>query len=94
MARCYGARIDKVLGPEGPGEEIAPGLHARELVYLHDHEWARTADDVLWRRTKLGLHMTEAQRQDVARWWAARWPGETTTPTTNTGDSVGTTTWS
>jgi glycerol-3-phosphate dehydrogenase len=47
---------------------------------------------VLWRRTKLGLHLTAAQRQDVARWWAARWPGETTT--THTGDSVRTTTWS
>ena len=92
LARCYGARIDKVLGTEGLGEEIAPGLHEGELVYLHDHEWARTPDDVLWRRTKLGLHMSEAQRQDVARWWAARWPAETTT--TNTGDSVRTTTWS
>ncbi|WP_369819197.1 glycerol-3-phosphate dehydrogenase [Pelomonas sp. Root1444] len=92
LARGYGARIDKVLGAEGLGEEVAPGLHECELVYLHDHEWARTPDDVLWRRTKLGLHLTEAQRQDVARWWAARWPGETTT--TPTADSVRTTTWS
>jgi glycerol-3-phosphate dehydrogenase len=92
LARCYGARVDRILEPDGLGAEIAPGLHERELVYLHDHEWARTADDVLWRRTKLGLHLTAAQRQDVARWWAARWPGETTT--THTGDSVRTTTWS
>ncbi|WP_200955365.1 glycerol-3-phosphate dehydrogenase [Pelomonas sp. Root1237] len=94
LARCYGARIDRVLGAEGLGEEIAPGLHEGELVYLHDHEWARTPDDVLWRRTKLGLHMSEAQRRDVARWWATRWPGETTTTTTSIGDSVRTTTWS
>lgn len=94
LARCYGARIDKVLGQAGLGEAIAPGLQESELVYLHDHEWARTADDVLWRRTKLGLHLTEAQRQDVARWWAARWPSETTTQTTNIGDDVRTTTWS
>ena len=94
LARCYGARIDKVLGQTGLGEAIAPGLYECELVYLHAHEWARTADDVLWRRTKLGLHLTEAQRQDVARWWAERWPSGTTTQTTNIGDNVRTTTWS
>jgi len=38
-----------------------------ELTYLTQHEWARTADAVLWRRTKCGLHMTEAQRQRVAQ---------------------------
>ncbi len=73
LARCYGARIDKVVGPEGLGEEIAPGLHEAELNYLHQHEWARSADDVLWRRTKLGLHMTAADRERVARWCEARW---------------------
>ena len=50
---------------------MAPGLHEAELRYLHDHEWARSADDVLWRRTKLGLHHSEAQRAAVATWWAA-----------------------
>ena len=38
------------------GAEVAPGLYEAELRYLHDHEWARSADDVLWRRSKLGLH--------------------------------------
>jgi glycerol-3-phosphate dehydrogenase len=94
LARCYGARIELVAGSQGLGEEIVPGLHEAELVYLHDHEWARSADDVLWRRTKLGLHLTPEQRERVASWWKARWP----TPTTNTpipGDtSVRTTTWS
>jgi glycerol-3-phosphate dehydrogenase len=42
-------------------------LSERELRYFVDHEWARTAEDVLWRRTKCGLHMTEAQRQRVAQ---------------------------
>jgi glycerol-3-phosphate dehydrogenase len=32
-----------------------------------EHEWARTAEDVLWRRTKCGLRMTEAQRARVAQ---------------------------
>ncbi len=73
LARCYGARIDKVVGPEGLGQEIAPGLYEAELNYLHRHEWARSADDVLWRRTKLGLHMTTADRELVARWCKAHW---------------------
>jgi glycerol-3-phosphate dehydrogenase len=91
LARGYGSRAEALLA-DGLGEAVAPGLHEAELRHLHEQEWARSADDVLWRRTKLGLHLTAAQRQDVARWWAARWPGETTT--THTGDSVRTTTWS
>jgi glycerol-3-phosphate dehydrogenase len=73
LARCYGARIDKVVGPQGLGEEVAPGLYEAELDYLHEHEWARSAEDVLWRRTKLGLHMSAADREKVARWCEARW---------------------
>ena len=49
------------------GIAYAPGLHEAELRYLRDHEWARCADDVLWRRSKLGLHLDEASRADVAR---------------------------
>ncbi|WP_257828331.1 glycerol-3-phosphate dehydrogenase [Rhizobacter sp. J219] len=94
LARCYGSRIELVAGSQGLGEEIAPGLHEAELVYLHDHEWARSPDDVLWRRTKLGLHITDTQRQAVARWWAARWPTDARTEPMNTGDNVRTTTWS
>jgi glycerol-3-phosphate dehydrogenase len=76
LARCYGARIDMVIGPEGLGEEVAPGLHEAELHYLRQREWARSADDVLWRRTKLGLHMTAAERERVARWCEAHWPSQ------------------
>ena len=92
LARCYGSRIELVANGTGLGEEIAPGLHEAELVYLHDHEWARSADDVLWRRTKLGLHLTESERQTVARWWAARWGGEPMNP--GAPDDVRTTTCS
>ena len=81
----------KAGGSAGLGEEIAPGLHEAELAYLHEHEWARSADDVLWRRTKLGLHLNESQRQAVARWWAARWPDNESPGATN---NVRTTTWS
>ena len=54
------------------GAEVAPGLYECELNHLHDREWARSADDVLWRRTQLGLHLSPAQRDQVAQWWAAR----------------------
>jgi glycerol-3-phosphate dehydrogenase len=52
---------------------VAPGLHESELEWLHREEWARSADDVLWRRTKLGLHFTPAQRAAVNAWCEARW---------------------
>jgi glycerol-3-phosphate dehydrogenase len=73
LARCYGARVELLLGAGELGAEVAPGLFAAELNYLHDHEWARSADDVLWRRTKLGLHLDAAQRGRVAAWCAAQW---------------------
>lgn len=73
LARAYGARVELVLQSGELGAEVVPGLFEAELNYLHDHEWARTADDVLWRRSKLGLHLTEAQRAAVADWCDARW---------------------
>jgi glycerol-3-phosphate dehydrogenase len=39
--------------------------YERELTYLIEHEWARSAEDALWRRTKCGLHMSAAQRRRV-----------------------------
>lgn len=70
MARAYGARIARVLPPSeaGMGEEVAPGLYEAELAYLRNEEWATTADDVLWRRSKLGLHVDAAARARVADW--------------------------
>ena len=82
LARGYGARVQTLLeAPGGLGAEVAPGLHAAELHYLHDHEWARNADDVLWRRTKLGLHYNAAQRAAVAAWCERHWAGMTVTET-------------
>ncbi len=77
LARAYGSRIDMLLG-QPLGAEVAPGLHEAELAYLHEHEWARSADDVLWRRSKLGLHLTEAERGAVADWCASHWPEPST----------------
>ena len=72
LARGYGSRVDAVL-KGGLGAEVAPGLYECELYYLHANEWARNADDVLWRRTKLGLHYTADERAAVAAWCSAHW---------------------
>jgi glycerol-3-phosphate dehydrogenase len=65
--RRHGSRSEQVLGNGELGEHYGAGLHERELAYLLEHEWASSADDVLWRRTKVGLHMTPAQRERVAQ---------------------------
>ncbi len=59
LARNYGTRIDHILDGvhhlAGLGEPVLPGLYAAEARYLVHEEFARTAEDILWRRTKLGL---------------------------------------
>ena len=71
LFRRHGAKTAEVLGeakdPSDLGEDFGANLTEREVAYLVEHEWARTADDVLWRRTKAGLHMSEAQRARVAQ---------------------------
>jgi len=69
LARCYGTRVVPMLA-RGLGTEIAPGVFAGELAHLREHEWARSGDDVLWRRTKLGLHLDAAGRAAVKAWMA------------------------
>ncbi|WP_112991638.1 glycerol-3-phosphate dehydrogenase [Herminiimonas fonticola] len=60
-ARAYGTRIKLMLADRSSladmGEEIAPGLFAAEVAYLQRHEWATCDEDILWRRSKLGLHL-------------------------------------
>ena len=63
--RRHGAQSPAVVGDGDLGEEYGAGLTAREVLWLKDREWARSAEDVLWRRTKAGLLMTEAQRARV-----------------------------
>ncbi len=77
LARAYGT-VALTLAERGLGAEIAPGLHEAELQHLVDHEWARSADDVLWRRSKLGLHLDNAAKTAVAAWFAARSTSMTT----------------
>jgi glycerol-3-phosphate dehydrogenase len=65
--RRHGAEAPAVLGDGELGEHYGAGLTERELGHFVDHEWANSAEDVLWRRTKCGLHMSEAQRARVAQ---------------------------
>jgi glycerol-3-phosphate dehydrogenase len=67
LFRRHGTLAHEVLGDGRLGEDYGAGLTEREVSYLMQHEWARSADAVLWRRTKCGLHMTEAQRHRVAQ---------------------------
>ena len=67
LARAYGTRCETLLA-SGLGDAVAPGVHVGELAYLGRIEWARHGDDVLWRRSKLGLHLTAKQREAVAAW--------------------------
>jgi len=70
-AHAYGSQAEALLAADS-GTEVAPGLFEVELHHLVEQEWARSADDVLWRRSKLGLHYTAAQREAVAGWFGTR----------------------
>ncbi len=76
LARAYGTRIDRVLGAatslDDLGRDFGGTLFEAELRYLVDQEYARTAEDVLWRRSKLGLHLPAEALQAVADWFAAQ----------------------
>jgi glycerol-3-phosphate dehydrogenase len=71
---AYGTRVDDVLKtakePVDLGLHFGADLTAAEVHYLMAKEWARTADDVLWRRSKLGLRFNDAQRVMLDRFMA------------------------
>ncbi len=66
LALRHGSLADEVLGEarreSDLGEQLGAGLTEREVRYLAQREWAREPEDVLWRRTKCGLHLTAAER--------------------------------
>ena len=78
LARAYGTRVKNVIGNARSvadlGRAFAPGLYEAELTYLRDTEWARSAQDVLWRRSKLGLHVEpgtlDSITHDIDAWFA------------------------
>jgi glycerol-3-phosphate dehydrogenase len=66
LARAYGTRVYRFLQQANRmsdlGRDFGCGLSDAEVAYLAEHEWARSADDILWRRSKLGLHMSAEQQ--------------------------------
>ncbi len=73
-ARAYGTRMNRMLdgctAVADLGEEVLPGLYATEIHYLRAAEFARTAHDVLYRRSKLGVHLPAASEQVLDGWLA------------------------
>lgn len=67
LAKAYGTRALRWLG-ERRGRDFGAGLSQAEVEYLRAEEWARTAEDVLWRRTKLGLRLDAAQQAKLAEY--------------------------
>jgi glycerol-3-phosphate dehydrogenase len=71
LVRAYGTRVERVLGTatglDDLGLRFGADLTAAEVRYLMAKEWALTAEDVLWRRSKLGLRFTEAQTAVLGR---------------------------
>lgn len=71
-ARTYGACVQHIIGSARSLADLEPteveGICMAELRYLVSQEWARTGEDVLWRRTKLGLHLSREQQAQVHAW--------------------------
>ena len=70
--RLYGTRCERLLAnvrqPSDLGLAFGEGVYQVEVEYLRRVEWARTADDMIWRRTKLGLQMSAASVQRLQQW--------------------------
>lgn len=84
LVSCYGSRIWRWLRPgddwQALGGQIVADLSYAELRYLATEEWVKTADDLLWRRTKLGLTTTPSEQQQVAQ-ALAQWQSSAQQPT-------------
>ena len=80
LCRRHGAALDELLEtvttPADLGRHFGGHLHEVEVRYLMREEWAVDADDVLWRRTKEGLHMTAEQRRAFAEWLSLQIPNK------------------
>ena len=72
LARAYGTETRKMLAgidsAAGLGRHFGGTLYEAEVLHLMDNEWARTAEDVLWRRSKLGLRLTQDQAAALNLW--------------------------
>jgi glycerol-3-phosphate dehydrogenase len=76
LARAYGTRVEKILGKarsvDDLGVEFGAGLFQAEIDYLIGQEFALTAEDILWRRSKRGLHLSPVERARVSAYLNAR----------------------
>jgi glycerol-3-phosphate dehydrogenase len=76
LVRAYGTRVERVVGSARAREDLGPmisaDLSAVEVQYLIDREWAQTADDILWRRSKLGLRFSPEQTKRLEEFMASR----------------------
>lgn len=76
LARAYGTRMDRILGHanglEELGEHFGDDFYEAELQYLVEHEFAANAEDVLWRRSKLELHLDDAAKARIRDWFDRR----------------------
>ena len=76
LARAYGTRIATILGdaatPDDLNVDLGGGLHVAEVEYLVRNEWAMTAEDILWRRSKLGLHVPPGTTERLSDWLRER----------------------
>jgi len=74
LARAYGSRTGDLLGDakalDDLGHDFGAGLFEREVDYLTRNEWARTGEDILWRRGKLGLHCAADTEAAIDAWLA------------------------
>ncbi|HEX9947666.1 MAG TPA: glycerol-3-phosphate dehydrogenase [Allosphingosinicella sp.] len=75
LSGAYGTRLKDMIGDSGSladlGRHFGAGLYETELRWLREREFARTADDVLWRRSKLGLVMSGEEKRAVGEWFAS-----------------------
>jgi len=78
LARAYGTLAMAVLGDarnlNDCGAHFGHGLTESEVRYLQDREWAVSTEDILWRRTKLGLRFSAEQRQALEHYLAQERP--------------------
>jgi glycerol-3-phosphate dehydrogenase len=76
LSRAYGTRLFRITGNATSlgqlGRHFGADLYGAEVRYLAEQEYARTADDILWRRTKLGLALDRKQRKALETWLERR----------------------
>ena len=72
MFKAYGTQATEMLkgvtSVKQMGKAFGAGLTEIEVNWLMDHEWAQTAEDIVWRRTKLGLRLTKRQITTLDTW--------------------------